>query len=597
MNISNFIHKLEQVIADTLFRNLVDGKAMLACSGCLVLAVVSFASRAQTVTADFGGRSGSTGTIPAGFFAVGGTGDSLTDPGGITTLTSAGLTGTRFWIGLQQVYATSTPNFTVLDSELQIISASGLHPIAVIYDTPASLGASKCAPPSSVSRWGEMAASVVAHTDQDFPGLLQDYEIWNEAELATSLCISDYNTRLNTYVSLFAAAASAMHAQAKADGQAIRTAPAPMAELNMAPYWLPALLNNQATAQYVDFVSFHLYPSGQNELDEGMDWPQLYGLTQSNTRGVAFYYQMIELLVRAGQQPNAETTPIFITEYNENWAFAVDCCRNNPTYGPLWNSLAIADLLNVVYSGPSAGPSLIAYFNSEGRYFCLFGEWDSDMDCDQSQLYPYPQFYAFQMFASPHYLNLANGGNMAVAVSPASTESGLSATAFYTEEADDIVVINPTASAYGAVTVVLVNPGLMSITGEMYLLNSSNSQISSKSITFSPSLGMYSATVSVPAYSTVALSMKGSPLGGAPKAVLTVTRETKPLAVFVDSSKSQCGGSAIVGRTIDFGDGTWMNWKPSITHIYDKAGSYAIVLRVRNQAGQLSTARSIVNVR
>jgi hypothetical protein len=347
----------------------------------------------------------------------------------------------------------------------------------------------------------------------------------------------------------------------------------------------------------VDFVSFHLYISGQNELNGGMDWPQLYGFTQSSTRGVAYYYQMIESLVRAGKQPNAATTPIYLTEYNDNWVFAVDCCRNNPTYGPLWNSLAIVDLLNVVYSRGSAVPSVIGYFDSSTSYFCLLGHWDAQMDCNRSELIPYPQFYAFQLFASPEYLDLQAGAHMAAAVSPASTTSGLSATAFYSDGANAVVLVNPTSTAYRAVTVTFQNPGLTSVSGTTYLVDGLHGQIASEPVSFSSTSGRYTTMVAVPAYGTVAVSMKGSPVAGAPKAVLNVTTETNPLAVFVDSSKSQGGGSAIVGRTIDFGDGAWMNWTPWITHIYGKAGSYAILLSVKNQSGQISIARSVVNVR
>ena len=594
MNLPSFVNKLARVINDTFFNHLITRKAILGCPGCLFLAVVSFYGQAQTVTADFGGRSGLTAGVPSGFFAVGGIGEHLA---GIATLTSAGLTGTHFWILLPQVYAASTPDFSRLDSELRIMSASGLHPIAVVDETPPSLGSRPCAPPSNISQWGQMAASVVAHADKNFPGVLQDYEIWNEAELPTSLCISDYNTRLNTYVSMYAAAASAMHAQAKADGQTIRTGGPAIVELNIAPYWLPELLNNQSTAPYVDFVSFHLYISGNNELNEGMDWPQLYGFTQSSTRGVAYYYQMIESLVRAGKQPNAATTPIYLTEYNDNWVFAVDCCRSDPTYGPLWNSLTIVDLLNVVYSHGSAAPSVIGYYRFFGSYFCLLGHWDEQMDCNPSELIPYPQFYAFQLFASPEYLDLQAGAHMAAAVSPASTTSGLSATAFYTEGANAVVVVNPTSATYRAVTVNFQNPGLTSVSGKMYLLDALHGEIATEPVSFSSTSGRYTTMVAVPAYSTVALSMKGSPVTGAPKPVLNLTVETNPLAVFVDSSKSQGGGSAIVGRTIEFGDGTWMSWTPSITHIYGKAGSYAILLSVKNQSGQISIARSVVNLR
>jgi PKD repeat protein len=560
--------------------------------------VTTTTSFSQTVTANFGGRSGSTPEIPSGLFAVGGNGVDITAQSSVSALTSAGLTGTRFWIPLSQIYATSTPDFNYLDSQLKIISASGLHPMGVIYLTPPSLASSTCAPPSNVSTWGKMAASVVAHVDQKFPGLLQEYEIWNEPELASSLCVSDPTARLNTYVAMFAAAASAMHAQAQADGQTIRTGGPVISQMTQAPVWIPALLNNESTAQFVDFVSFHLYITGQNDINNGMTWSDLYSVTQSSNDGLAHYYQVIDSLVRAGKQPNAASTPIYLSEYNNNWAYAVDCCRNDPTYAPLWNSLAITDFLDVVYNGASAVPSRLAYFNSIGKYFCIMGQWDSDMDCNPSQAYPYPQFYAFQLFASANFLNLQAGGNMAASVSPASTTSGLSATAFYTKSADDVVIVNPTSTPNKAVNVTFSNPGLASVSGTLYLLNGSNSQISGQSVSFSSTSGGYSATIEVPAYSTVAFSMQGSPVGAPPTAVLNVTPQSGsvPLEVSIDSSESQGGGSPITGRTIDFGDGTWLNWTPTITHTYSKAGTYAIRLSVKNQDGQLVNTTTAITV-
>jgi len=452
-----------------------------------------------------------------------------------------------------------------------------------------------------------MAASIVAHVDQKFPGVLHEYEIWNEPELATSLCISDATTRLNTYVSLYAAAASAMHAQAKADGQTIRVGGPVISQMSQASTWLPALLNNSSTAPYVDFVSFHLYITGQNNIDAGMNWASLYSITQSSNQGIAHYYQLIQSLVRAGHQPNAATTPIYVTEYNNNWAYSVDCCRNDPTYAPLWNSLAIADFLNTIYTGASAVPSRLAYFNSTGKYFCIMGAWNSAMDCDPSQTYPYPQFYAFQLFASPSYLDLQAGGYMAVSVSPASTTSGLSATAFYTSTADEVVVINPTSTSYSAVNVTLANPGLSSVSaGTMYILNRSNTEIGTQSVTVSSVSGGYSTTVAVPAYSTVAISVKGtvktstpaSAPSNTPSAILNVTPTTgtHSLLVSIDSSASTGGSSDIAGRTIAFGDGAWLNWTPTTTHTYSKAGNYTITLTIRNQAGQLATASSVVTV-
>ena len=303
-----------------LFPNAVRNACLsfaLAFTSLLSVSVV----QSQTVSADFGNRSGATPVVPGGFFGIGGVGTSLSDMGTISRLTAAGLNETRFWISLSQIYAQENPNFRSIDQTLQRMKSAGLHPIGVIYGTPPSLGSAPCAQPSDIWQWGQMAASVVAHVDQTFPGILEDYEIWNEPELTGSLCISDDTVRLNTYVSMFAAAASAMHAQAQADGEPIHTGGPAISQIVHAPVWIPALLNNDATAPYVDFVSFHLYLTGQVNIDEGMTWSDLYAITQSNTRGLAHYYQVVEPLVRAGNQPNAASTPIYISEYNDNWAF------------------------------------------------------------------------------------------------------------------------------------------------------------------------------------------------------------------------------------------------------------------------------------
>lgn len=82
------------------------------------------AAHSQTVTADFGGRTGSTPAVPSGLFAVGGTGSTVRAQAPVNLLTTAGLNQTRFWISLNQVYATSTPNFSNLDSTLTVMKAS-----------------------------------------------------------------------------------------------------------------------------------------------------------------------------------------------------------------------------------------------------------------------------------------------------------------------------------------------------------------------------------------------------------------------------------------------------------------------------------------
>jgi PKD repeat protein len=571
--------------------------------GLLLAAALSFiasAGHSQTVSANFDNRNTSSPVIPSGLFSIGGSGTSVTDLGAISTLTAAGLNETRFWIPLQQIYPhakhKSKADFDYLDWNLERIQAAGLHPLGVIIGTPPSLGSNTCAPPSIVWEWGQMAASVVAHVDKKFPGLLQDYEIWNEPELSTSLCITDPTTRLNTYLSMFEAAASRMHAQAEADGTTIRTGGPVICQAKLAPTWIPALLNNTSTAPFVDFVSFHLYITGLQNIQQKMNWSQLYAFTQSSP-GLAYYYKMIESLVRSGHQPNAASTPIYITEFNTGWEFAVDCCRNDPTYAPLWNSAAITDFLNVVYSGAFSVPNQLSYFNASGKYFCILGKWNSDMDCDPSETEPYPQFYAFKLFASPDYLDLQAGGHMASSVSPANTTTGLNATAFYTSAADNVVIINPTSSSHSDVKIALTNPGFPSTpTGTLFLLNRENLRISTQSVSLTPISGGYSATLEVPAYSTVALSVKPSHAGAAPTAAITLTQKSGTRIVDVDTSKSTGGEGAIVGRTIEFGDGSWLSWWPSAPHAYTKAGNYKIRVTVKNQSGLLSTATSSITL-
>ena len=585
-------------------------------TGCFLLIAVlasCLTLRGQAVSADFGGRTASTPTVASGIFAVNGVGSTLSDSGAINTLTTAGLNGTRFWISMQQVFASPTPNFSYLDRYLTTMQNAGLHPVAVMNGTPPSLGSSACVAPSNVSQWGQMAASVVAHLDQKFPGLVQDYEIWNEPENTASLCVSNATTRLNTYISLFASAAAAMHTQAQLDGQTIRTGGPVIADMTQASTWFPALLNNSSTAPYVNFVSFHLYLTGQNEINSGMQWPGLYSTTQSGTSGVVHYYKLVESFVRAGKQPNAASTPIYVSEFNSNWVYAVDHLRNDPSYGPLWNSLAVSDFLNAAYNGATALPTRLAYFMSYGQYFCIMGQWNANMDCNPAAMEPYPQFYAFKLFASQNYLDLQGGGKMAAWASPGSTKSGLSSTAFYTNTADNIVIINPTSTAYSAVPVSLINPGITSASATQYLLNSSNPQITTQSLPLTLSGTTYNATVAVPAYSTVAVSVTGTitpttvpvtspppppaPVPPVPVLNVTPTSGTAPLVVSIDTSASQGGnGDAITGRTIDFGDGTWVNSVATTTHTYTKVGNYTVRVTLKNEDGLTATASKVVTV-
>jgi hypothetical protein len=239
-----------------------------------------------------------------------------------------------------------------------------------------------------------------------------------------------------------------------------------------------------------------------------MDWNLLYSLTQSSTRGELFYQLNVESLVRQGHQHDPWSTPLYLTEYNDNWVFEHDCCRNDPTFAPLWNTVYVTNLLNSVYAGEKHLPSKIYYFaGNAGPYMCITGTWDGNMDCNTTNMQPYPQFYAFELLAAADYLGLSAGGRMAASVSPGSTQSGLLSTAFYTSSQDAIVVVNPTSTDYPSVHVAANNSGFSNAAGTQFLLNQSNPQITRKPLHLAKASGGYTATISVPAYSTVAVTI------------------------------------------------------------------------------------------
>lgn len=483
------------------------------CCTLLIASLLVYSAPAQTVTADFGSRESTSKRIPANMFGINLA--SMQNPGTLTSLRTGGITLTRKMSQMPVVYATSTPNWQPMDWYIKLVG--GMHPLIVMYGTPPSLqpspnpcgtGNSNVAP-SNVASWAKLAASYVAHFDAEFPGYVVDYEIWNEPELAASLCVADGTdaTRLKTYLELYGAAAAAMKEQAAKDNATIRVGGPALSEQSLASEWVSALLSNSSTAPYVDFVSYHIYLTGQTDINAGMTWSTLYATTQSTTKGELAYYQKIYNLVRAGSQPNSQSTFVYVTEYNDNWAYSKDCCRNDPNYGPLWNATAVADFLNSVYSGDSAPPRMYYFAGTSTPYFCIAGTWNSTMNCDPSTLTLYPQFYALSLITSPSYLGLSEGGHMAASVSPINTQSGLLATAFYTATKDSFVIVNPSGTSYSAVQVVAHNAGFTTGVGTQYLLNAANAKITSKALTLTSISGGFSATVAVPAYSTVAVSI------------------------------------------------------------------------------------------
>lgn len=465
------------------------------------------------ISVDFGSRTNNAFPIPANMF--GANHSEYFDEGGpLTTLMNAGLTQTRSYAQIPLVYATTTPDWSKIDPQMQLLQTAGIHPILQLFQSPPWLvnTSTSCGtasqPPDNFTEWGQIAAAYVAHMDATFPGLVKDYEIWNEPN-GQGMC----GHSLSTYLSIYAAAAPLMKQQAAADGVQIRIGGPATAGFDS--YWISSLISNTSTAPYVDFVSYHQYLFSAANLEATWDSydgsESLYQRTQDPSIGAASTYHAAAALLKAGKQPLGALTPIYIDEYNTNSTFMPDCCKNDPTYAPLWNALYVSDLLNSVYTGTAAVPGKLIYYAATAYpYFCMLGTWDSYMDCQNSigsTPVPYPQYYAYQLMASRDYLDLQDGGAMAASISPPTGGGGIAVTAFYTPNKDSVLVVNPTSNSYQQITVNLQNLGYNSPQATLYQIVNGNA-INPSTLALSGNGSSYTATISVPAYSVLGISIQ-----------------------------------------------------------------------------------------
>jgi Glycosyl hydrolases family 39 len=499
----------------------------IVLSALLLSAVLSSAQ----VTIDYGSRaSASAKTIPPGIMAA--QLGFLSGSGSLKALHQGGFSTIRINADLTDIFAHgSNPDWTAIDPLLGSLQTAGLKALVVMGYTPAWLqpNPTTCpttilglapyyAAPTDISQWAQLTAKFVDHVESTFHGVVTDYEIWNEPDLPSALCVSpDSDTlRRNTYLQMYDAAAPLMKAAAQAHGASIRIGGPVFVRLNMV--WLTDFLNDSVASQNVDFVSYHYYLGYTELTDAGMNWdgsgghPSEWQLTQDPNRGFAAKFNAISAVVRAGRQNNPTSTPVYLTEYNDDSAFVNTCCRNSPLYAPLFNTMVVSDMLNSVYSGAQNVPGNMSYFAASVDIgnFCLFGIIDAAMDCATSPgiLQPYPQYYAYQVLFAPNFLNLSAGGNMPVSIS---IPSPLIGTGFYTSSNNAVVLVNPSASNSSNLTLTLKNPGNASTNATMYLLNSMNWPPARQSLALVASSNSLSATLTVPAQSVVALSVPAQP--------------------------------------------------------------------------------------
>jgi Glycosyl hydrolases family 39 len=469
------------------------------------------------IIVDFGNRTGQQHALPAGILGINHV-DWLQNSTDEQLVARAGFKLSRTYANLQDVFTSQGhPDWKKLDPQLSEVRAAGFHVLLQVAYTPNwlqphpnSCKADKTkAAPTDVQAWAKLAAAIVAHLDSRFPGLVTDYEIWNEPDTG-GLCTN--GDALQTYLKLYAAAAPLMKSQAAQDGVSIRVGGPTTAELN--EEWLQALLTDASTAPYVDFVSYHNYVGGANELNATWDsyssGNPLYALTQDKTNGPAAIYLQAEKLVAAGKQPLGPATPVYVDEFNTNWEFKKECCRNDPTYAPVWNALYVSDMLDTIYYGAQRAPGQLTYYSANTNpYFCVVGNWNNNMDCDLSPNQapePYPQYFAYQLMASADYLDMNSGGAMAISVSPLARGDGIAVSAFYTQKQDSILIVNPTGQATTE-SVTVQNPGYSSATATLFEVENGKS-INRSSLELTQSGAAMTLSVSVPAYSVLGIAIQ-----------------------------------------------------------------------------------------
>ena len=476
------------------------------------------------ITSDFASPPPSNSAISTNMLGVNAGGGMHSNV--LNYMSQASLNYTRFHANIEYTYRNGpTPDWSMLDANLTYARNANLQVILEMDYTPPSLQPvpNPCpanvnpmyAYPTDVNAMATLAAAYVQHIDQQFPGLVTDYEIWNEPD-GGGLCASPntYAGKLTQYLNIFAAMAPAIRQAATADGVTVRIGgPALASPAWTADTWLPALLNNPQTAPYFDFVSFHYYVAGTSQVNQGMTWsggtgiPSLLALTQAGTSSLPPLYTKVATLVRQGLQSGPLSTPIYVDEYNSDWTFLLDCCRNSPIYSPLWNTMFFVDLLNTAAINNVQIPSKLLYYAANNPPFCIAAPWDAAMDCKNagaSTATPYPQYYSLQLLEAPQYLGLVSGGSM---VPSTSSNGNLLTAAFTSGTSDEVVIVNTSATDYPAVSVSIARNCSAATGATEFLLNSSNQQIATQSVQLDCSSGGYATSVFVPAYSVVALNV------------------------------------------------------------------------------------------
>jgi hypothetical protein len=482
-----------------------------------VTAIQFTAPGSPLVTVDFGSRSGGT-TVPAGMNGsnVSGIYESGTPYDGtkgsnLTALGAIALHHVRLFVDLNQDCPTSTTcNWSIPNAQLADLKTAdaSVQVLVNFVNTPSdlqSVTSSACSPPNNNSAY---AVVINAFLSQATSGEIDSVEPGNEPDIGGHWCPSGGSgAYLSTYKSMIAVIGPAI----KTANASLLIGVAPIGSLSDLSAWFGSG-GVLASWSSPDFVPYHIYLTSTCSA-----WAACWASISSATAGNGFWFDQVQSTL-TGQSYSGQ---IWVTEYNDGFSASSDCCRYDATYSAQWNTLYVANYLNAVntYSA-TALPNRLYFFTNESTAangWCLTG--GTLLDCSNGNPSgtnlpntPMPPYYAYSLFNT---LNLPSGGHIANSVSPASTVSGVSAAAWYTTQGNSILIVNPTSSAQTSQPITINNTGYGAAVATQYLLNASNSTITSSSLSLTSAGGTsYTGTVTVPANSTLGILLQAAPSAG-----------------------------------------------------------------------------------
>jgi hypothetical protein len=469
----------------------------------LLLASSAFGQTAVNI--NYAGRTGGT-VIPQNMIGTNIAGLSGTTPLG-NLVSPASITHTRLFVSLAQDCTGTTGTaadctWTLPLGQLALLAGAGLQVTLEMTGDPAflqqtvgscpsgTLTTCICQPPTNNTTWQIYTIAGIAAMLTAYPHNVDSVELWNEPDSTVTWCPVS-GTALSTFENFIGTVGANIKASTT-----IPVGTLAITVVSDISTWVPGVLSVWSTPS---FLSYHIYLSSS-----WASWASLLAGMQATSGGYGNVYNQFQTaLTSAGY-----AGPAWITEVNDGYAFVADCCRIDNTYSLMYNTLMIMDHLNAINtSSATTIPQRIYQYAEQSIYFCFFGNL-ADGDCTNAvPIGIYPNYYAYQLLTQ---LSLTAGGNMATSISPASTLSGLSCSAWYTFSGDSLVCVNPTASPI-TLAYTLSNTGLTTAMGISYLLNSTNPTVSTSSLALTNTGGSnYTASATIPAYSSLGAQIYGA---------------------------------------------------------------------------------------